>query len=164
MKRFVYLLLTVCLCATACKKEESGLYDSPAQASDYEAEIKAYIAKHDIKDVERDPSGIYYKIINPGTGQDAEVIGPDDIPTINFTLTSLDGEKVLNSSNGIPTNFNGRPLKDHIAGWQLGLRKIKKGGIIWLFIPPQYAFGDAGISGLVPANTALFSELKLIDF
>jgi FKBP-type peptidyl-prolyl cis-trans isomerase len=86
----------------------------------------------------------------------------DNIPTLMYTRRLLNGDKLIDVSLS-PTNFNNRPLKDHIAGWQIGLQKIAKGGKILLIIPPYLGFGNVAVDK-IPSNSILVCELTLVDF
>ncbi|RAJ02271.1 FKBP-type peptidyl-prolyl cis-trans isomerase FkpA [Chitinophaga skermanii] len=142
-------------------KNESAVmdYNDPGQAGD--TAIMKYIQSKNIEGVLRDYSGLYYKVIEEGNA--GEMVNSNSVAIISYKMVLIPENKEIENSQGIPTSFNNRKLKDHIIGWQIGLRKIGKGGVIWLYIPPYLAFGNVGVDGLVPPNNSLFCELKLID-
>ena len=63
-----------------------------------------------------------------------------------------------------PTLFNfkiGKGLV--IPGWELGLLKMKKGGIRCLVIPYQLAYGHRKMGNVIPAYSTLIFEVNLIE-
>ncbi len=148
------LLLIACLLIISfsrCSKNETGCM--PVKPETEEPKIIAYAAA-DSMHVSKHSSGIYYEIIDPGSGL---------TPTLNselsvtYTGKFLNGTKFDEATN--PINFN---LNRVIEGWQIGLPLIKKGGRIKLIIPSAYAYGCNG-SGSIPPNSALFFDVSLID-
>jgi FKBP-type peptidyl-prolyl cis-trans isomerase FkpA len=155
----IFLCLTTVL--MACSKEA----DLPASSSVLRSQqedslIYDYIKRNNIDSTLRDPSTLTYRIRRKGGN---ESIKPTSIPTVIFTTRLLNGQ-VVQSSLGVPTNFDGRPMRDHIAGWQVGLQKIGKGGKIQLFIPSALAYGAAGINQLIPSYAILICDVELVDF
>ena len=49
-----------------------------------------------------------------------------------------------------------------IKGWEIGLKGMKVGSLRRLTIPPHLAYGEKGISGLVPPGSTLIFEVKLL--
>jgi len=100
-------------------------------------------------------SGLYYQVINPGTGP-----RPTSASTVSVRYTGklLDGT-VFDSQTGTPVSFT---LNGVIAGWQIGLPLIQKGGTIKLIIPSSLGYGCTGF-GTVPANSILYFEIDLVD-
>jgi FKBP-type peptidyl-prolyl cis-trans isomerase len=144
---------------SGCAKKDNVtlLEDASAVADD---QIEQYLRSHNI-DALRDATGLYFKILDPGDSVHY-MLSLDNIPTIMYTRRLLN-DKLIDVSLS-PTNFNNRPLKDHIAGWQIGLQKIAKGGKILLIIPPTLGFGNVAVDDKIPANSVLVCELTLVDF
>lgn len=102
-------------------------------------------------------SGLLYKVENAGTGD-----APKDSDTVvvNYKGTLADGTEFDNSyKRGEPLSFR---LDGVIPGWTEGLKQIKKGGKITLVIPPELAYGKAGVPG-IPANSTLIFDVELLD-
>ena len=103
-------------------------------------------------------SGLQYKIIKEGTGK-----RPTDKDTVkvHYTGKLIDG-KVFDSSvqRGQPVEF---PLGGVIKGWTEGLKLIKEGGKIMLFIPPELGYGARGAGQTIPPNSALIFEVELLE-
>ena len=49
-----------------------------------------------------------------------------------------------------------------IKGWEQGLKGMKVGTVRRLTVPPHLAYGDKGISGLVPPGSTLIFEIELL--
>ncbi len=103
----------------------------------------------------KDPSGLYYQVIDPGTGNSPSLTSTI---TVTYNSTFLDGTTLQN----VTTPITGL-LNQYIAGWQIGLQKIKKGGHIKLIIPSSLAYGCGGYLGTVPPNSVLYFDITLID-
>ncbi|RZK65739.1 MAG: peptidylprolyl isomerase [Pedobacter sp.] len=159
MLKFKYILLLLCVVGffAACKKDEAVEdYDPTPQFKADTAAIGAFVKANNISGI-KDPSGIFYQIIAPGSGS---------ITYTTSTQITADYEgKLLNgtlfdSSKGTPIKFS---LGGVIAGWQFGIPKIQKGGKIRLIIPSYYAYGTRSPSSLVPANSILDFNITLTD-
>jgi FKBP-type peptidyl-prolyl cis-trans isomerase FkpA len=50
-----------------------------------------------------------------------------------------------------------------IRGWDLGLTGMKVGGKRLLIIPPELAYGDREVGGVIPARATLLFEVDLLD-
>ncbi len=158
----VFYCLTAILLLAGCVKNEASNdalgMDSFGNAED--AAIINYLQANNIK-ATRDNSGLYYQIIQ--YGDSVHRIGLDNVPSIIYTRRLLNGTAVDASLQA--TSFDGRKLKDHIVGWQIGLQKITKGGKIFLIIPSYLGFGNASLNGIgIPSNAILVCELQLVDF
>lgn len=160
MKLFLQSILFL-LCLTACSvsADDDLSVDSPTGSTTQDYNIQAYINAHGLE-MKRDSNGLYYKILNGGDS--TQVMTLNSVPTLIYTRSNLK-DTLLDASFG-STDFDGRPLKDHIAGWQIGLRKIGKGGTIFMIIPSRLGFGDVAVGNIIPANTVLVCTVQLVDF
>ena len=125
----------------------------PVKPEAEEPQIIAYATRDSIH-ANKHSSGIYYEIIDPGSGLTPT---PNSNLSVTYTGKLLNGTKFDEQTN--PVDFN---LSNVIEGWQLGLPLIKKGGRIKLIIPSAYAYGCNG-KGSIPPNSALFFDVNLID-
>ena len=107
---------------------------------------------------ERDPSGVYYIIEQPGG--DAKP-GMQDQLSVHYHGTLLDGT-VFDSSveRGQPIEFQ---LGGVVKGWQIGIPKFGKGGKGSLIIPSGLAYGPRA-RGKIPANAVLRFDIEVVDF
>ncbi|NRA44525.1 MAG: FKBP-type peptidyl-prolyl cis-trans isomerase [Oligoflexales bacterium] len=49
-----------------------------------------------------------------------------------------------------------------IKGWEEGVKGMKVGSLRRLSIPPHLAYGEKGISGLIPPGSTLVFEIELL--
>lgn len=49
-----------------------------------------------------------------------------------------------------------------IAGWDLGVAKMKVGDKVKLTLPPEFAYGRDGYPGAIPPNSTLVFEVELL--
>ena len=146
---FVALVIGV----SSCKKNSS--VDPQKQLGIDTNLIKEYLVKNSIT-ATRHSSGVYYKIINPGTGT--------TVYSLNTSVSALYTGRLLNGTvfDAATTNPISFRLGGVIAGWQIGVPLIQKGGKIRLFIPSGYGYGDMP-AGQIPANSALDFDIELVD-
>ncbi|PWS28216.1 peptidylprolyl isomerase [Pedobacter yonginense] len=146
MVKFKYfsILLLFVLALSSCKKEE-----------DVDTQISNYIQQNKINAV-KDPSGLYYQIIKPGSG--TTNINSNTNITIIYEGKLLDGT-VIDNGGGKENTFR---LGDLIEGWKIGIPKIQKGGEIRLIIPPALGYGSRAV-GPVPANSVLDFNIQLTN-
>jgi len=146
MKNYSWILLVFCclVAVSSCKKDNDGV-----------KEIEKFIKANNV-DATKDGSGLYYQVINPGTGN--VNITPNSRVTIKYEGKLLNG-KVFDNGGGVERTFI---LGELIRGWQIGLPKIQKGGEIRLLIPPSLGYGDRS-TGEIPANSPLDFNIKLIN-
>lgn len=99
-------------------------------------------------------SGMYYQIVNPGTGVNPTT---SSTVTVKYTGKFADGNTFDQNTTGY-TNV----LNQLILGWQIGLPLIKKGGVIRLIIPSSYGYGCSA-NGPIPAYSILYFEIELVN-
>ncbi len=134
-----------CLKDKQCKAKTVASED--AAMRDYAAVNAMIVAQH--------PSGMYYQILNAGTG--AAPVSSSSV-SVRYTGKLLNGTLFDQATTATALY----PLAGFIPGWQLGLPLIKKGGTIRLIIPSSLAYGCQA-AGSIPANSILFFEIELVD-
>ncbi|TCM64356.1 FKBP-type peptidyl-prolyl cis-trans isomerase FkpA/FKBP-type peptidyl-prolyl cis-trans isomerase FklB [Acinetobacter calcoaceticus] len=102
-------------------------------------------------------SGLQYMITATGKGKR---------PTAESTVTvhykgQLLNAKVFDSSfdRGEPIEFK---LNQVIPGWTEGVQLMQEGSKATLYIPAKLAYGEQGVPGNIPANSALIFDIELI--
>jgi FKBP-type peptidyl-prolyl cis-trans isomerase FkpA len=147
------VVLTACFkdpeTTDVCTYDPCAIVAPPAQIT----EVEQYLADTSITDAVKHCSGMYYRIITPGTGA---------VPVICSQITV--NYKVYYKNGTILEQHNGAVLQlfQPINGWKNGLPLIHKGGKIELFIPPALAYGSVAYSD-IPANSMLIFEIELVD-
>ena len=82
--------------------------------------------------------------------------------TVNYTGTLLNGTKFDSTKDrGTPFSFVlGSGMV--IAGWDQGVKGMKEGGVRKLVIPPNLAYGNRSVGGVIPPNSTLVFEIELL--
>ncbi|WP_245580837.1 FKBP-type peptidyl-prolyl cis-trans isomerase [Daejeonella oryzae] len=140
----------VVLFLTACEKEYEGIEQID------ERKIQEYIKANNLN-LTKDPSGIYYQIMDSGTGQLAK---NSEKVFFNYTARSVNGTEYFpKDPYSVYSDFLGyvRP-----EGWRLALSLLPKGGKIRVVFPSSLGFGRNG-SSPVKGNEILDSELELYN-
>ncbi|TSD67854.1 hypothetical protein FFF34_010835 [Inquilinus sp. KBS0705] len=170
MKQKIFTFLLIAIAGlTACKKTA----DKEIDIKEYdEQQIQKYIAANSLTGFTRDPisqgdtAGIYYKIIQEGTGAPLEY--PDQISAV-FTVKSFDGK--YSSADTIANHFVDYvgllKANSRTQGLQLALHNLlkHKGGSMRLLIPSHLAYGVNGIgSGSVTNVNTRIAGNQCLDY
>jgi FKBP-type peptidyl-prolyl cis-trans isomerase len=146
----------------ASAKEEYRKKQAALREEQGEANLKAgeqFLADNKSKEgVVTLPTGLEYKVIQQGQGNAPKT---HQHVVCNYRGTLIDGTEFDSSSkhNG-PATF---PMRGVIEGWREALLMMREGAKWQLFVPPQLAYGKAGIPSMnVPPNATLIYELELI--
>jgi peptidylprolyl isomerase len=89
------------------------------------------------KDAVKLPSGVYTKVLQPGTG--TEHPQPSDIEYMNYACWRKDGVMFDRSNGKRPYSMN---MAQVIPGWREGLRLMVAGEKRRIWIPKALAWGD----------------------
>lgn len=143
----IFLFGLVILFLIGCNKEED-------QAAIDKKKIVTYLDENGLDAVEHS-SGLFYKIIESGTGY---YVPPAADVTVRYTGKLLDGT-VFDS--GTLDNY---PLYGLIPAWQIGIPLLKKGGKATLYSPSDLAYGSKGAGDAIPPNSVLIFVVEVIDF
>lgn len=112
------------------------------------------------------PSGLKYRIIDPGMGAQ---VGEGGRICVNYVGRLENGETfdslITQGKVGeIPERFGAPVVFDMprlIAAWKEAVPMIKEGGIIEIEVPPGLGYGDRG-TNKIPPNSTLFFMIKLL--
>ena len=179
LKNRILLLLGVVVCFyVACKQDPP--YDYNAQAAIDDLVIKKYLSDNNIT-AQKTPEGLYYTIINQGTGTSG--IALKDSLIIHYVGRLVPSGTVIDSTSVVYnpatiTAIDSTQLalltkllfNDAMPGWQIGLQKLNVGGKIRLIIPSTLAFQNRPIGSIlnatvptpVPANSVLDFDIDFV--
>ena len=103
-------------------------------------------------------SGLQYKVIRDGEGNPPD---PHSRVKCHYEGRLIDGQ-VFDSSyrRGTPTVFG---LDQVIPGWTEGLQLMKAGSKYEFYIPANLAYGEVGVPGVIPGNSALIFTVELLE-
>jgi FKBP-type peptidyl-prolyl cis-trans isomerase len=127
-------------------------------SSENEAKGMAFLSENKKKaGVIELPSGLQYMVITEGSGDSPK---PEDMVTVNYTGTLLDGTVFdATSQHGEPAKF---AVNGVIPGWTEGLQLMKPGAKYKFFIPADLAYGEQK-TGPIPAGSMLIFEVELLS-
>jgi FKBP-type peptidyl-prolyl cis-trans isomerase FkpA len=164
----IILFLGSCLIIACGKSTSSGKAAYEAQKAIDDKIIADYLkANPTLNAAKVDTSGVYYIVIQPGSGN--ALFTRSTRVTIADTGRLLTTGQLFRQTNEFHPSFT---LSEMILGWQLGIPKIKKGGIVRLLIPSRYAYGpnaqplvgvEFGLKNGLPANAILDFNIQLYD-
>lgn len=104
-------------------------------------------------------SSMIIEDIKIGKGKEVEV---GNTVLVHYAGTLQDGTPFDDSrQRGAPFSFN-VGAGQVIAGWEEGLLGMKEGGERILVIPPDKAYGDAGV-GPIPGGATLVFKIELLE-
>ena len=108
------------------------------------------------KDVITTASGLQYKVLSPGTGENPK---PTDQVSVNYSGKLLDGTEFdASAKHGGPAKF---PVNGVIPGWQEALVLMKPGAKFQLWIPPKLAY-DVDSPPTIPPGSLLVFDVELV--
>ena len=106
------------------------------------------------------PSGLRYWDILAGKGEPAT---KGHAVKVLYRAWVEHGKEFASSiSDGKPSIFT-LGVGQVIPGWEEGVESMKVGGRRQLRIPPNLAYGAAGVPPLVPPNATLIFDVELIE-
>jgi len=157
MRNLLWCLILTSCCLGSCSKKKCDYSDDGVVAPISEQQaVKHYLDSLGIT-ANLHSRGFYYKIDITGTGS---IPGECTPITVAYTGHLTDGT-IFDQQNSFATQ-----LSNLIDGWQQGVPLIRKGGRIWLYIPPSLGYGGQAIStntGSIPAFSILIFDIHLLD-
>ncbi|NEU07518.1 hypothetical protein GZH53_04250 [Flavihumibacter sp. R14] len=136
---------------------ELELFDVRTQPEMDDVIINRFMTARSLTGFSKLPSGVYYKIIAPGTG--TEEIKLTSSITIAYAGRLLKGTVFDSATKEKP--FTSK-LENLIEGWKQAVPLIKKGGKLRILIPSALAYGPQG-SQTIPANSVLDFDIEVTD-
>ena len=146
MFRFKLFFILITVAFLSCEK------DRPQSEID-EDKIQEYIADNNL-DATRHSSGLYFIINDQGASQKPNIYSEVKV-TYSGYLT--DGTRF---DSGTLDYYS---LSQLIAGWQIGIPLIGKGGSAKFIIPSGLGYGSRS-TGSIPENSVLIFDVTLDDF
>ncbi len=104
------------------------------------------------------PSGLQYKILQQGDGPKPTL---GDVVVCKYRGTLVDGMEFDSSFKRYePATF---AVKGVVKGWTEALQLMPVGSKWMLFVPPELAYGERGVSNVIGPYSTLISEIELIS-
>jgi len=144
----IFAIALMLMFSIGCKKS-----DQDAPLPDEDAIISKYLSSIS-SDAVRHQSGVYYKIMEPGSGD--PVVYTSTV-TVNYKGSLLNGVQFDDVSNKSVKFINA------MQGWQIGINMLRPGGKIKLYVPSQLGYGRYVPKPEVPANSILVFDLELVS-
>jgi len=119
-----------------------------------QSDVIEYIEANNL-DAERTSLGTYYVIEEQGEGKTPT---SDAYVVIDYKGYFLDGE-VFDMSNSEGVSFD---LLNVIPGFADGIVNFNEGGKGTILIPSNLAYGDSGISGVIPGGAVLVFDVEVL--
>ena len=139
--------------AKAQAEREKALKENAELSEKWLAEIEKQ------EGVQKTESGLLYRIDREGEG--AQATEDTDVVLVNYEGKNRVGD-IFDSSyeREEPISF---PLNGVIKGWTEGMKLVKAGGQITLWIPSALAYGENGAGGNIGPNEALEFKVELLE-
>lgn len=89
--------------------------------------------------------------------------------TVNYTGWIYDPAQADHKGKQFDTSVGKTPFSftlgvgQVIKGWDQGVPGMKIGGVRRLILPPDLAYGTAGVPGVIPGNATIIFEVELLD-
>jgi len=103
------------------------------------------------------PSGLQYKILKAGEGKKPTAV---DTVECSYRGTHLEGTQFASTNAGEPATF--KVNEASVPAWKEALPLMPLGSTWRLFIPPQLAYGAAGVGRDVGPNETVIFDLELV--
>lgn len=164
-KMLMYLMvLTATFSFSACKKDAKCPFsDNAYRANQPEIDsLRNYLLLNNLTAGEH-ASGFFYNISTLGSGNN---------PTVCSTISARYQGFLLNASTPfdrtVGNDVAAFDLGRTIEGWRKGLKLLKPGGTITLYVPPSLGYGavdakDRDGNVVIPANSYLRFEVNLVS-
>ena len=144
------LIIALVLFLTACGGDDDG---PPNFDGTNDEEIQAYIDDNNL-DATRTSSGLYYVILNEGTGNRPTATSNVRVAYKGYFTNG----SVFDESDATGISF---PLNGVIPGWTEGIQLFREGGNGILLLPSNLGYGSRGTNG-IPGGTVLIFDVNLV--
>ena len=147
MKYFISLLVLVSF--ISCNEDETA-----PNLGQSDADIVKYIEDNNLN-AQKTSKGVYYVIEEEGNGDKPTA---DSYVKLVYTGYLLDGS-IFDRSDDNGLKFD---LKNVIPGFSDGVINFKEGSKGKLLIPPSLAYGDNGISRVIPGGAVIVFDIEVL--
>ncbi|MBX7246998.1 MAG: FKBP-type peptidyl-prolyl cis-trans isomerase [Candidatus Sumerlaeaceae bacterium] len=156
VSRFIGLITTamLALCAPA-------LADTTDTAKG-EAESTPTASKFDVSGMKPLEEGVYYRDIKVGDGAEVSTA----TTTRAHYIGTLNNGKVFENSRirALPTPLDFKLGTGQVVkGLEIGVQGMKKGGVRFIHIPFEQAYGKAGRPPTIPPSSDINFEIEIVD-
>jgi len=126
--------------------------------------MQAYFNSHNVKNVKKTASGMYYAVTKQGSGAHPK---EGQSATVNYTGQNLKGQKFDSSVD--PAFHHVQPYtftigQGVIEGWSQAVPLMNKGMKATFYIPSSLAYGPQQKDDKIGANEVLIFDIELLDF
>jgi FKBP-type peptidyl-prolyl cis-trans isomerase len=88
---------------------------------------------------------------------------PGQTVVVHYTGWLTDGTKFDSSVDRNEAFEVAAGVGQVIAGWDMVLVRMRVGDKMRVTIPPELAYGQAGVNGVIPPNATLVFEMELVE-
>ena len=154
----VAVLAAVVVCAAVVADAHRGRMSEKMSSYHKRVGAKFLEEKGAEEGVYKLPSGMYFKVLQKGTG-DVSPTANDDCD-VHYKGTLKDGTKFDSSyDRGSPATFKPTQV---IKGWTEALQLMREGDKWQVYIPYELAYGEHGSPPKIPGFSPLIFDMELI--
>lgn len=165
MQRFLVFLIIPLLCffLQSCGQSQKAQDKSALSSQDPQLNRELgdlFMAKNKLKPgIVNTQTGLQYLVVRPGVGLPPKY---NDLVTVYYQGAFING-KVFDAAHlqNAPVTIR---ISAVIPGWQEALMHMQPGAIWVLYVPPQLAYGDKGVPGVIPPNQTLVYTVNLVGY
>lgn len=157
---YAFAFIGAIMILSSCEKEYESITDID------ESKLTQYITSNNLQ-VTKDPSGFYYQVVSPGTGENFQ---NTDSVLYHFVIKSLGGTIYYDTKEDAENIGNKVGYTDKIIlsrsfpAIRTAILALKPGGVANVFMPSYLAFGRNGESSLnVPSNEPLVITVTTLE-
>ena len=141
------------------KKEDEFSKETQHAASSSFTNQKATLSNQTSEEFIATSSGLQYRILNEGSGDESP--GPESVVSVHYRGKLTNGLEFDSSyQRNQPASF---PVNGVIRGWTEALQLMKEGDKWELIIPPDLGYGSKGAGNIIPPDSTLIFEVELLE-
>lgn len=163
----IWLILSAASCNTSdstrapSTPKEQLLRANQGMVARESERIEGYLRRRGYK-ARSTGSGLRFVSVKEGQNTDVRLPVPEDVVSIEYSISLLDGTLCYASQTGKPATF--RVEHDVVeSGLHEGIQLMKAGSEAILIMPPHLAHGLVGDEQKIPPMSTLVMQVKLIE-